>query len=161
MGHNILNLGSSPKKKADNFKRFEELMAFVYYDFADENKYFQITIDGEDYLYKIYAAGFIKSDLVSVFYSGDNNEDELQYQINDLLKHSIYDYDVDVNVEDSIATLITCTRFFGSQDDDFFVSGRLVRKNEKISDYNVKKNDNYNKVEKIMKGDENDEEETA
>ena len=58
-GHNIFNLGDRPKIQSDLFNRFEELMAFVYYDFAKENKYIQLTLDGEDYVYKIFAVGFV------------------------------------------------------------------------------------------------------
>ena len=53
-GHNIFNLGPNPKIDAATFKRFEGLMAFVYEDFAKDNKYIQLTIDGKDYLYKIF-----------------------------------------------------------------------------------------------------------
>ena len=53
-GHNIFNLGPSPKKSSNNFKRFEELMNFIYHDFAQENKYIQFTINGKDYVYKIF-----------------------------------------------------------------------------------------------------------
>ena len=34
MGHNIFNLSSTPKKQDSRFQRFEELMAFIYEDFA-------------------------------------------------------------------------------------------------------------------------------
>ena len=38
-GHNLFNLSSEPLLKDQLFTRFEELMSFVYYDFAKENKY--------------------------------------------------------------------------------------------------------------------------
>ena len=43
-GHNILNLSSNPVKKDDMFIYFEELMNFVYYDFAKENQFIQLHI---------------------------------------------------------------------------------------------------------------------
>ena len=58
-GHNLMNLSSHPDKSDSSFNRFEELMAFVYYDFARENKYIQLTMENKDYLYQIFAAGFI------------------------------------------------------------------------------------------------------
>ena len=34
-GHNIMNLGANPSRKDETFTRMEELMSYVYYDFAD------------------------------------------------------------------------------------------------------------------------------
>ena len=41
-GHNIMNLGV-PRLSDKTFYRFEELMGYVYEDFAKEHKYFQYT----------------------------------------------------------------------------------------------------------------------
>ena len=147
MGHNIFNLSSSPKLTSDSFNRFEELMGFVYYDFAKDNKYFQITIDGKDYLYKIFSVDFIDAVDVDMFPSGDYTRDDIQYQLDLFKKNTIYDYDVDVNEDDSFASLITCTRFFGTEE-------YIDRSNEKIKDYDIKKTKNYAKVEKVLKGDD-------
>ena len=40
-GHNVFNLSSNPIRESNDFKRFEELMNYVYYDFAKEHQYFQ------------------------------------------------------------------------------------------------------------------------
>jgi hypothetical protein len=61
MGHNILNLSAHPRIKDNRFTRFEPLMAFVYFDFAKDNKYIQYTIDGGNYLYKIYSVRLYKN----------------------------------------------------------------------------------------------------
>ena len=157
MGHNIYNLSSEPKKSSDKFNRFEELMAFVYYDFAKENKYIQITIDGKDYLYKIFSVDFIDAVDVDMFPKGDYSKEDINYQINLFKENTLYDYDVDVNENDDLVSLITCTRFF-----DFLVNGRLVRDDEKVDNYSVKKNEaNYNKVETILKGDDENESDSS
>ena len=57
-GHNVLNLSTKPEVGLDYFTRFEDLMAFVYLDFAKENQYIQYTIDGKNYLYQIFAVYF-------------------------------------------------------------------------------------------------------
>ena len=161
-GHNIFNLSSNPKKTAKEFTRFEELMSFVYYDFAKENKYIQYTHDGKDYVYKIFAVDFVPVVDMNLFLIDDGkySKDSIKEQIDFYKKQSLYDYDVDVSQNDKIVSLTTCTRFFGEDNKyDFVVSGRLLRDNESMSDYNVvKNNDNYNKIEKIMKGDEINEE---
>jgi hypothetical protein len=71
---------------------------------------------------------------------------------------SIYDYDVDVNSDDNIISVITCTRFFGIDDKkDFRIVGRLVRDGEKLNNYSVKRNRKYVEIEEKMKGDDEDE----
>ena len=163
MGHNIYNLSSSPKLSSDNFNRFEELMSFVYYDFAKENKYFQVTIDGKDYIYKIFSVDFINAVDVDMFPSGKYTTEDIKYQLDLFKENTLYDYHVDVNENDNIVSLITCTRFFGTEKYiDFLVNGRLVREGEKIDDYSVTKNSrNYSKVEKILKGDDKDESDSS
>lgn len=163
MGHNIFNLSSSPKLYSDDFYRFEELMSFVYYDFAKENKYIQLTIDGKDYLYKIFSVDFLDAVDVDSFPSGNYEKSDLKYQIDLFKEHSLYNYDVDVNENDNLISLITCTRFFGNDRYiDFLVNGRLVRKNESVHNYSVVKNKkNYTKVENVLKGDDDNESEDS
>ena len=163
MGHNIYNLSSTPKISSPNFKRFEELMAFVYYDFAKDNKYIQLTIDGKDYVYKIFSVDFLDAVDVDMFPTGEYETDDLKYQIDLFKKTSLYDYNVDVNEDDYLISLITCTRFFGTDKYiDFLVNGRLVRDGESIKNYSVKINhDNYDKVEKILRGDDKNESEDS
>lgn len=157
-GHNIFNLGPSPKLSSDNFKRFEELMNFVYYDFAKENKYIQLTMENKEYVYKIYAVSFLYSYEVNAFPQGDYTKTEMTDHIKKLKENSIYDYDIDVNTSDNLISVVTCTRFLGTDAyRNILISGRLVREKEKYNDYSVKKNGNYKKIEEVLKGDGNDE----
>ncbi len=160
MGHNIFNLSSHPKKHSDDFDRFEELMAFVYEDFAKENKYIQLTMNGKDYVYKIFSAGFTSSSSMILLPDGENDADDINKQLKLFNKISLYDYDVDVKTEDRYISLVTCTRFFENKDTNiyFVVSGRLLRDNEKISDYKVSANANYDEIKKILESDVNEDE---
>lgn len=147
-GHNIFNLSSTPKIKSDMFKRFEELMAFVYYDFAKDNEYIQLTVDNKDYIYKIFSVGFIDKSVASFFPIKSNIEKD---DINELIKvfkeKSLYKYDISVNANDKIISLSTCTRFYGANSDtEFYVVGRLIRDDEKINHYKVIKNKKYEQV---------------
>jgi len=161
-GHNIFNLSSSPKIGQDFYERFEDLMSFVYYDFAKENKYIQFTIDGKEYVYKIFAVNFMYASDVQQFPEGEISKDDMKLQLDFFKKKSIYDYDVDVDYDDDLISLITCTRFFGLEGyEDFAVTGRLLRDGEKADDYSVKRNKNYEKVDEILKGDDSNEETSA
>lgn len=155
-GHNIFNLSAHPKIKSDTFHRLEQLLAFMYYDFAKDNEYIQLTWDGKDYIYKIFYVGFVNS-VDAAFISGydDINDDELKIEESVLSKTNFYNYDVDVDENDKIITLTTCTRLYGADSGvEFYVVGRMLREDEKIRHYKVTKNSNYNEIEKKLKGDE-------
>ena len=160
MGHNIFNLSSQPKMKSEEFKRFEELMSFVYYDFAKENKYIQLTFGEEEYLYKIFMVGFVPTAEIFFFPSNkEYTEEQMKGYLKTIEEHNLYDYDIEVSEEDKIISLTTCTRFFGSNTDwEFYVVGRLVREEEKINNYSVAKTEKYEEIETILKGDEENEE---
>ena len=159
LGHNIFNLSSKPKLSSDTFKRFEELMGFVYYDFAKDNEYIQLTMDGKEYVYKIFATSFVNASEAVVFPNGEYTKEEKKKYLKMMKENSIYDYDVDVSEEDDFASVSTCTRMLGTDVYvNFFVVGRLMRKDEKYDNYIVKKNDNYKKIDKILKGDDDNEE---
>ena len=106
-----------------------------------------VDIDSEESLYKIYAISF---------YSGDEDvgesytdEKDITNYIEKVRKASIYDLDVDVDYQDELITLATCTRYFGVNGPKHFkIDARKVRKNEKISNYSVKKSNNYDIMNK-------------
>ena len=54
---------------------------------------------------------------------------------------------------------MTCTRFYGvDKHVQLYVTGRLLRKNEKMKNYKVYKNKNYEEIENILRGDLDEEE---
>ncbi len=140
-GHNIRNVSPYPEINAEGHFRFEPLMAFAYYDFAKENLYFQYSDEEGEALYKIYA--------VSFYNAGDEfgrgyEEEELTSYIEEAKYNSLYSYDVEVNEEDELLSLITCTRYFGLYEKtQFRVDARRVRENEKITKYKVETTSNY------------------
>lgn len=155
MGHNILNLSANPQSGLDYFVRFDDLMSFVYTDFVEENKYIQYTVDGQDYIYKVFAVYFDRQYNLDLYHNGDYNKKELKSFIKQVKEESIYDFSVEVNENDKVISLITCTRMFGADSrEELIVVGRMVHDNEKLSNYTVKENNNYKKIEAVMKGDE-------
>ena len=163
-GHNLYNLGKNIKLHSDDFNKLEELMDFVYYDFAKKNLYFQVTIDGKERLYKIFSVAFDYS-YDSLMYKDEGYEDENELREHiDLLKgKSIYKYDVDVDTNDDIISIRTCSKLYGIDSNyDFIVSGRLLRKGESIDAYSIKRSKNYAEVDELLKeGDDYDEEENV
>ena len=156
-GHNVTNLSSNPKRHDKSFTRLEEMMSYVYYDFAKENKYFQISINGEESLYKIFAVDFLELDQINEFVNIDYTKQEKKDYIKMMKNNSLYDFDVDVTEDDDLGSVITCTRFFGNESYDFAITGRKVRADEKIENYDVLRTKKYVEVSDRMKGDDNNE----
>jgi len=158
-GHNIFNLSNHPELESEIFTRFEELMSFSYYDFAKENKYIQLTLGDKEYVYKIFAVGFVPTAETILFpNSAEYSKDDVADYLEKFKKYNLYHYDIDVNKNDSIISLVTCTRFYDlDEQHEFRVLGRLVREGEKLDNYSVKKDSKYQAVEEILKGDDEDE----
>ncbi len=157
-GHNIMNLGPNPKKHDESFTRMEELMNFVYFDFAKENQFIQLTINGEDYLYQVFAVNFMAVGDLNEYPTGDWKEEISEKYVKRLRDESLFDYDVEVTKEDSILSVVTCTRFFDDKSSsDFLITGRMIKPGEKVEKTSVRRNKNYEKIDQIMKGAEDDE----
>lgn len=154
LSHNMRNLSSHPLIRDKNHQRFEQLMSFIYYDFAKKNKYIQYTIGNKNYLFKIYAVYFKPNNEIK----SNNNisyEKAMTKYFKAIKNESIYDYNVDLKPSDKIIILETCSRFFDSSiKSNFRVEARLVRNKERINNYRVKKNNKYKKIEKVLNGDE-------
>ena len=70
----------------------------------------------------------------------------------------MYDINEDVNKDDVMLTLFTCTRFYGADTSySFRVDARKLRDGEEKKYAKVKTNDNYNKIKERMEEGESDE----
>lgn len=141
-GHNIRNVSSEPLIADPTLERFEQLMSFVDYDFAKNNQYIQLTVNGEETLYKIYAVSFVSYQ--DDYGQNTNNLEEAQNYIDKVKSESLYKYDVDVKNTDTLISLITCTRYFGNDGKkQFKIDARKVNDDEKIEKSKVTKTSNY------------------
>ena len=132
-GHNILNLSTRPSVGLEYFTKFEDLMGFIYYDFVKENKYIQYTIDGKNYMYKVFAVYFEEKYNLDLYHEGNYEVNEIKDFIDLSEKTSFYDFDVDVKENDKLIALVTCSRFYGVNDKrQFVVVGRMLRDGEEL-----------------------------
>lgn len=156
VGHNVLNVSSSPMVNNSMLTNFEDLMAFVYYNFAKENMYISFTKDGVDKIYVIYSVGFYDYNYDNA--QGLNEEDEISEYIEKAKKNSIYDYNIEVDYTDNLLTIKTCTRYFGNDEkQQFVIDARELREGEIPLKYNVKKTklyQEYNLVDNYQKDNE-------
>ncbi len=143
-GHNILNVSNKPLIRNKNHTGFEQLAAFIYYDVAKENQFIQYTIDEKDYIYKIYAVTF---DDINEDHSFETLKEKKEY-IKKVKKNSLFTYDIEVNENDKLITLKTCTRMFGGHNTNIQikVEGRLMRKRESKKHYKVNVSKDYDKI---------------
>lgn len=151
--HNIRNVSSHPLIANKDHIRFEQLMSFIYYDFAKENEYIEYTVKDKNELYKIYAVYLVKNDDL-LEKNGNIKKSIKKEYIQDTIDRSYFKYDVDVTTDDKLISLVTCTRFYGdSSDYSFVVDARKLRKNELNKKYGVTKKKKYDKIEVIVEGD--------
>lgn len=149
-GHNIMNMSSNPSIADKNSKRFEQLLSFYDPDFVKNNKYIEYSTGDSNYMFKIFAVGF--PEIESYYMQSDFEGNEKEEYINNAIDDSLYKFDVDVDTEDKIISLYTCTKFFGyDKAVSFRIDGRLVRKNEKIENYKFSKTVNYDEAKKYSK----------
>lgn len=153
-GHNILNQSANPKITSDNHRRFEQLMSFTYYDFIKDNQYIQYTFGGKGYIYKIFSVYYDKTEELALYNNKFYSKKEIDNFIKDAKKKNIYDVDVDVNNEDFLISLVTCTKMFGDSKENFVVAARLLRDDEATTLSKVLKSSKYKEVEEKMKGGE-------
>lgn len=157
IGHNIRNVSQNPIIGDKNHSRFEQLMAYIYYDFVKDNKYIQYTVNGKNYQYKIFAVSFVDNSDID-YGVNTYSKNKLKKYITKTLKESYFKFDIDVNENDNVITLLTCTRMFGSNANKTFkIDARMVRDNEHYKNYNVEENKSYEKIKKIMKGGDSSE----
>lgn len=145
IGHNIINVSSTPMLTNDNLKNFESLLSFSYASFAKDNLYIQYTKDGKDSIYLIYAIGFYDYYYDSA--ESMKDKEEIKNYIHSARENSLYDYDVDVNENDTLLSIKTCTRYFGNQEkQQFIIDARKLRDDEEIIKYSVKTSDVFEKI---------------
>lgn len=157
--HNVLNVSKNPLITNENHRRFEQLLSFIYPEFTKKNKYIEYTVGNKNYLYKIYSISFRKEKDIR-YEDNEPTKNEMKKYIDYSINSSYFKFDVDVKPTDKLITLVTCTRFFGATTDySFVIDARMVRDKEKIKNYSLTEKKSYNKIKKIMEGDEDNEEE--
>ena len=136
--------------------KFEDLMAFTYEDFVKENKYIQYSIGDKECVYKVFAVLYDKSYNLDLYNTDNYSPEEMADYIKLVESKSLYDFDIDVDASDDIISLVTCSRLYGvDQKRQFVVVGRLLRDNEKMTNYSFETTEKYEEIQKLMKGEIN------
>lgn len=160
ISHNIRNVSSNPIVGDDTMTRFEQLMSYIYLDFIEENQFIEFTdSNGDTSLYRVYAVALLEDDQTASFKDTYTESEQKRY-IKQAKRESMYDIDVDVDSDDLMLTLFTCTRFYGADTSySFRVDARKLREGEEKVYAKVKTNENYEKIKERMEENESDNEE--
>ncbi len=158
VSHNVRNVSSNPIVGDDTMRYFEQLMSFIYLDFIKDNQFIEFTdSEGKTNLYRIYAVALLVDNQNASFLDTYTDKEQEDY-IKKTKKESMYDINVNVNKDDVMLTLFTCTRFYGADTSySFRVDARKLRDGEEKKYAKVKTNDNYNKIKERMEEGESDE----
>lgn len=160
ISHNVRNVSRNPIVGDDTMTRFEQLMSFIYPDFIEDNQFIEFTdSEGDTSLYRIYAVALLNDDQNASFSDTYTDSEQKRY-IKKAKRESMYDIDVDVNEDDLMLTLFTCTRFYGADTSySFRVDARKLRDGEDKVYARIKTNKNYEKIkERMEEKNENSEE---
>ena len=137
---------------------FEQLLSFIYPSFVEDNQYIAYTdVNNNKAIYKIYSVSLVENDQSASFKDIYTSAEQKAY-IEKAKKNSMYDIDVDVNEDDKLLSLMTCTRFYGGDSYSFIVDARKLRDDEKQIVSKVSTNENYKRIaERMKEGDTNEE----
>lgn len=157
ISHNIRNVSANPIVGDDTMMRFDQLMSFIYPKFIQDNQFIEYTdSEGNTDLYRIYAVALLEDDQEAAFSDTYTDKEQADY-IKQVKEESMYKIKTDVDKDDLLLTLFTCTRFYGDKEHSFRVDARRLRKNESKTLNRVQKTKNYDKIEARMKEGEIDE----
>lgn len=120
---------------------FAQLMKYTDIDFARSHPYIKFSTPEDDMVWKVFAVLYTEPFPYNyveypITYSGGTFE--FTRLVGEFRDRSIYDYDVDVNMDDKLLTLSTCTYKFGNHKEQrYLVVARLVRPGEAVDDATV------------------------
>lgn len=131
-GHSMTDNPDSDKDE----KKFTQLKKLLDKDFAEKHPYIFFSSESQDYVYEIFAVMYANSD--SFYYIDCSFEKTaLKDLVNTAKEGSIFNYPVEVDEDDKIISLSTCTYKFGdasNQKQRFVVFGRLLTDEDEMPD---------------------------
>ena len=118
---------------------FAQLTSYHHLNFAKQYPYVYYSTADESMTRVIFAAFY--TDIGFNYVDPNPSESSFESIIEGAKKRSRHIFDVDVDTDDKILTLSTCTRAYGSSDKQrFVVMARLLRPGEEIEAVKVTNN---------------------
>lgn len=137
-GHNWTNISSNPRVASPGDQMFAQLTGYHHLSTAQANPYIYYSTEDANMTFKIFACFYTEVGFNYINPAGG------QYIIDEAMRRSRHNFDVDVNSSDKILTLSTCTRAYGATSNQrFVVMARLLRPGESVSPYRITANPNH------------------
>jgi len=135
-GHNWTNL--RPPYRVGNHaqdRMFAQLKSYMDINFATQNPHIYFSTGDMEGIWRVFAVGYIHT-TPFFFYNSPNPTREGAQNIIDEWRHRThFNFNVDVNADDRLLTLTTCTRFHGNMlTQRYIVVARLLRPGESEND---------------------------
>lgn len=129
-GHNWTNVSSNPAIGRSSDVMFAQLTAYQHTSFAQSHPTIQYANANGDATWVVFATLYT-TDLNSYIYTNVAPTALAKWAKNQSV---MYSSSIDINNDDQILTLSTCTRYFGQfENQRFVVMARKLRKGEKLS----------------------------
>ena len=128
------------KDKDPNVAKFTPIKHYNDPEFAAKNPYIYFSTPEDDMVWKVFAGAY--TEVTLPYYYPDRTGAQFMSLINEMMDRSELDFNVDVNVNDKILILSTCTYIFGDTEKErrnyrYIVGARLVRPDEEITETNT------------------------
>ena len=141
-GHNWTNYSANPQIGRESDVMFAQVTAFHHLDFAKKTPYFYYSTEDEEMVWQVFAAFYTEESFN--YLVSDGSSEYMRNLISEAKKRSLHNYDIDVNENDKIVTLSTCTRAYGpTSKQRFVVMARKLRPGEKPFTPNITANPNF------------------
>ncbi len=140
-GHNWTNISANPRIGEETDVMFAQLAAFHHLNFAQVTPYIYYSTEAEEMVWQVFAAFYTD---VGFYYIRENpNATQFADLVNGAKARSRHIYDVDVDADDKVLTLSTCTRAYGSSENQrFVIMARLMEPGEELTAVNITANPN-------------------
>lgn len=132
MSRNTIIFGHSDLKDNPDGKRFSQLFKFTDKEFAEKTPYIYLTIENQDVVFKVFSVFYTNVSFTDYIYP-ELSDTKFMRVIEKAKAGSVYNYNVEVDENDKIITLSTCSVRYGTNGKyRFVVMGRMLRDGEEI-----------------------------
>ena len=134
------NVGTDAVDEKDG-ERFSQLFHYADMEWAKENPYFYFHMPEEELMWEVFAVSYVPTNFNYIQILKDSKVsktegitgEQMMAIVKEARDRSEYDYDVEVNEDDKILTLSTCTYKYGKNKNiRFIVMAKLVTEDDEL-----------------------------
>lgn len=126
-----LAIGNKP-----GYTMFAQLPSYTNIKFAENNPYIYFSTETSEGIWKVFSVAYCEVSSKFEYHIPYTSKDKTGEIINEWKARTMYDFNTDVNEDDRILTLSTCTRQYAGvgAGQRFVVVARLLREGESVKD---------------------------